>query len=284
MKKLIPFPYFGGKFHLVDFLLSLFPEHKIYVEVFGGSGVVLLNKCPSDIEIYNDLDNRIANFFRVIRDRDKFKEFVRIVNLCPFSRYEFECFVNDINTDDGDDNDIVKAVKFFVVINQSFAGRLGAGFRVSTTKKEVDCCLNKINNLHLISNRFMNVVVENYDFRKIFELYDTEDTLFYCDPPYISETRRSNNTYSFEITNQDHVDLCHLARDCKGKVVISGYDNDLYNRNLEGFIKHEKEILLSSVNIKQEKSYVKERSFAKECVWVSRSCIEKNKKQLKFLF
>jgi DNA adenine methylase len=82
--KLVIFPYIGGKFYMLDVILKLIPKHDIYVEVFGGSAKVLLNKPPSNIEIYNDYDKKIANLFYVVAF--KFEEFYEKVNRIVYSR------------------------------------------------------------------------------------------------------------------------------------------------------------------------------------------------------
>ena len=74
----------------------------------------------------------------------------------------------------------------------------------------------------------MRVQIDNKDFREIFKTYDTEDTLFYCDPPYIPETRRDKNSYNHEMTTEDHNDLVNILLNIKGKVLFSGYNHNTY--------------------------------------------------------
>ena len=114
--KLTPFGYFGGKFFMADKLMPLFPDHKTYVEVFGGSGAILINKEPSEIEVYNDIDGELYNFFKVIADKKLFKKFQEKISLLPYSR---ECYYEyrDMRTDKLDKAE--RAVRFYYLIKST---------------------------------------------------------------------------------------------------------------------------------------------------------------------
>ena len=86
-KKLIAFGWYGGKYSHLDWLLPYLPSCHHYCEPFGGSGAVLLNRTPSPVETYNDLDGEVVNFFRVLRECPE--ELIRQIALTPFSREEF---------------------------------------------------------------------------------------------------------------------------------------------------------------------------------------------------
>ena len=83
-----PIRWFGGKGMLVSKLLPCVPQHKYYCEVFGGSAALLFAKQPAEFEVYNDTDSGLVNFFRVLRDPEKFQKFYHKVCLTPYSRYE----------------------------------------------------------------------------------------------------------------------------------------------------------------------------------------------------
>ena len=86
-KKIIAFGWYGGKYSHLNWLLPLLPRSKHYCEPFGGSAAVLLNRHPSEVETYNDIDGEIANFFRVLRDNKD--ELIYSIGMTPFSREEF---------------------------------------------------------------------------------------------------------------------------------------------------------------------------------------------------
>lgn len=100
--------YLGAKNRLADWIVSFFPDHKIYVEPYGGSAAVLLNKAPVEIEVYNDLYDDVVNLFRIIRS-DRYVELMEQVNMTPFSEREYELAARDKSGDE-----IERARKFLV--------------------------------------------------------------------------------------------------------------------------------------------------------------------------
>jgi len=197
--------------------------HKCYVEVFGGAGHVLFNKEPSKIEIYNDIDEDLVNFFRVIRDDEKFKVFREKIELIPYSRVEFEFYKSFEPKDDVD-----RAIKFFVLVRQSFSSNMGT-WSYGIKKNQAKAYFNAIQDLDRLKQRIRNVQVECKDFRDVLKRYDSEETLFYCDPPYVHSTRKSVRDYGeYEMTDEDHKDLVEMLLRVKGKVMLSGYRNEIY--------------------------------------------------------
>lgn len=238
-KKLIAFYYFGGKFNHMDWVINKLPTTKSFVEVFGGSGIIILNKPAVKIETYNDINSTVVNFFRVLRERPE--ELLEKIYLTPYAKDEYLYCYKNLNEGD----DLERARKFYVVVNQSFNGSISrqTGWKMSTVESRANISealsrwLSKLPNLQAIIERLRHIQICNYDFRVIFEKFDSPDTLFYCDPPYMHETRCSNNEYEFEMSGPDHKELLNLAVNAKGKVAISGYDNDLYNNLLKDFWK-----------------------------------------------
>lgn len=87
-----PISWFGGKYYLAHKIIKLFPPHSIYVEPFGGAAHVLFAKEPSPVEVYNDIDSGLVNFFRVLRDPKSFGELALLCSLTPYSREEYYYF------------------------------------------------------------------------------------------------------------------------------------------------------------------------------------------------
>jgi len=175
-----PICWFGGKGLLVKKLLPLIPEHKIYVEVFGGGASLLLAKDPavSRVEVYNDLDNRLVNLFEVLRDPVGFAEFERRSVLTPLSREQFRRCRDVVG-----ENATERAWAFFVQQRQSFSG-LGEsfGFGVSGSSRGMasSCSrwLGAVEGLPALHERLMRVQIECDDWRKILERYDSPETFF----------------------------------------------------------------------------------------------------------
>lgn len=214
---------------MAEDIISLFPPHKLYVEVFGGAAHVLFKKIPSAIEVYNDINQGLYLFFSVLRDEIKWKKFQEKLVFTSYSRQEFDNAKNwDIEEDE-----IEKVRKFYVRSMQAVDGNGGWGYTKSVSRrgmsKEVSQWLGHIDeNLPMAVERLREVQVENLDFKDCIKKYDGLDTLFYLDPPYIHETRRSSKGYAHEMTEFSHQELVILLRSVIGKVILSGYDNPIY--------------------------------------------------------
>jgi len=203
-------------------ILQLFPPHRVYVEPFGGGASLLFAKEPSPVEVYNDVDSGLVNLFRVLRDPTRFEQFQRLVSLTPYSREEF-CFCRE--TWEKCDEDLERAYRWFVVARMSFSGHFGGswGFAVSASDRGMSTVcsswLAAIEGLPQVHARLMRVQIEHSDFRRIITTYDTPETLFYCDPPYMPATRKSGG-YRHEMAESDHEELVALLLQVKGMVVL----------------------------------------------------------------
>jgi len=288
-----PIVWFGGKGHMVNKLLPLIPKHKIYVEPFGGGANLLIAKEPSPVEVYNDLDSGLVNFFRVLRDKEKFRQFYEQVCLIPHSREEFY-YCRD--TWEKEEDDVMRAVKWFVTARQSFGGIFGQswGFSVTETVRGMPSTTSKwisaIELLPQVCDRLFRVQIEHKDFREIITAYDTEETFFYLDPPYVPYTR-SSGKYNHEMSIKDHEELVEMLLKIKGKAMLSGYDNEIYNKlERNGWYKLCFDVVCSAAgrtrytNLKGKNSGI-ENQRRTECVWLSPNCetIPKNEKQLTLL-
>lgn len=233
--------YHGGKFRLASWIISHFPEHRCYVEPFGGAASVLLKKKPSDAEVYNDLDGDVVNLFRVLRDPLASQRLIEACALTPYSRAEFRCAY------DPTEDPVEKARRLIVRATMGF-GSAGAtkgctGFRLDTKRNSATA--QKIwsrqpDNLAAVASRFSGVLVENRDAIQCMRDHDTPTTLHFVDPPYVHETRVSvakNNAYRFEMTDAQHVELLDALKGLQGAVVLCGYDTEIYNDSLSSWKK-----------------------------------------------
>ncbi len=206
-------------------LLPLLPPHHTYVEPFGGGAALLFAKSPSPVEVYNDLDSGLVNFFRVLRDRRKYRGLQLLASLTPYSREEYEAFRL---TWDKAPEGVQRAYEWLVVARMAFGGIFDNSWgRVVTSStrgmaQTAGSWLSTIERMPEIHARLMRVQVEHQDFRRVLEGYDRPQTLFYVDPPYVSEVRRSGG-YQCELTVKDHEDLTRALLRVRGKVVLSGY-------------------------------------------------------------
>ncbi|MBP8972336.1 MAG: DNA adenine methylase [Anaerolineae bacterium] len=232
-RRFIAFGWYGGKYSHLDWLLPLLPSCHHYCEPFGGSAAVLLNRDPSPVETYNDIDGEIANFFRVLRNDPD--HLIRAIALTPFSREEFaSACVIDPTLDPFE-----RARRFYVRARQVRTGlaqsaSLGRWANCKNTSRAgmagaVSRWLGAVEDLPEIALRLLRVQIENRPASEIIRLYDSPVTLFYCDPPYVHESRQDNNAYAYEMTDQEHAQLAELLDSVEGMVAISGYDCDLMN-------------------------------------------------------
>lgn len=226
-----PITYFGGKGNFVKKLLPLLPPHHIYCEVFGGGAALLFAKEPSPVEVYNDIDGDLVNFFRVLRDPEKFQQFLLKVQLTPYSREEFN-FCRETYRDCTDP--VERAYRWYIVARQCFSGDVRSSawaYSVRASDRGMSSHTNKylaaIERLPEFHMRVMRVQIEHDDFRKVIARYDTSDTLFYLDPPYVPETRKGG-TYKHEMSLEDHADLVQQILRVRGMVILSGYRHAVY--------------------------------------------------------
>lgn len=231
-----PVKWYGGKRYLASRIIELFPVHRIYLEPFGGGASVLLNKNPVEVETYNDLDLRITRLFRVLRDQGE--SFVAKVQHTPYSQVEFETAAKY----PANATDLEKAVCDFVRWRQSFGGK-GKNWSYTTGRArggmagDVNAWWTAIDMLPQIIDRLRRVQITCQPALEAIDRFDHRDAVIYCDPPYVHGSRSAGSTdvYGVEMSDADHQELAKCLRDCKGKVVISGYPSPLYDQLYAGW-------------------------------------------------
>jgi len=225
--------YYGGKWNLAPWIIQHFPAHQFYCEPCGGAASVLLQKPRSDIETYNDLDGQVVNFFRMLRDRRD--ELIDKIRLTPWSRSEYYASLAPCPECD----EVERARRFWCAISMSFNSGTHfrqQGVRFVSDNHQSTGEMNRpdlMKNLYLIADRLNEVQIENRDALWVIKQYDSPDTLFYADPPYVSDTRTDSKVYAHEWTNDDHIAAAEVLRACAGYVVISGYACPLYTELYE---------------------------------------------------
>ena len=227
-----PVRWFGSKSRLVGRFLEMIPEHHTYVEVFGGGASLLFGKPPSKVEVYNDLDSGLVNFFRVLRDPAKYEGLQRLALLTPYAREEYDfCKHTWAQCED----DVERAYRWYVMARSTFSGALQHGGWSSVTHESVrgisasvNVWLRGIEMLPEIHARLMMVQIEQADWRRILERYDDPQAFMYLDPPYVLSTR-SRTRYPSDITEADHVEMVDRLLAMKSKVLLSGYRHPVYD-------------------------------------------------------
>lgn len=243
-----PIAWYGGKYYLAEWIISQFTSHRIYIEPYGGMANILLKKVPAEVEVFNDLDHRVTNFFRVIRDPLKLQALKQRCELTPYSRDEFAslCAMPEPN------DDISAAWWFFVRCRQARGGigmsAITKNAWASSTRSRrqmpepVSKYLSAIDGLDDVAHRFRHVMIEQLPALDLIKKYDNADALIYCDPPYPGCTRHGGKaaTYAYEMSDAEHEELLTLLRSCQGRVLLSSYDSPLYQRLLHDWQRIEK--------------------------------------------
>jgi DNA adenine methylase len=234
--------YPGGKWAISSRIVSLFPEHRSYVEPFGGGGAVLLCKERSHTEVYNDIDDDIVNLFYVVRDRGA--ELSEKLKYTPYARKELELAFQ--KTDDP----LEKARRLLV---RSMLGRGCSAVNIETKKSTfrtrqpssgkimANVWADFPKRIRDICERLQGVIIENKDAFSLIKQFDAEDTLFYVDPPYMFKTRGKGLDYKYELTDEGHERLANLLGSVKGRVILSGYNSEDYEKWYAGWRRKEYE-------------------------------------------
>jgi DNA adenine methylase len=249
--------WFGGKAgnqgKLAKWIVSHFVPHLVYAEAFFGGGTVLLARDPEDrrlwtgpkdregvCEYVNDIDQSLTTFFRVLASADADELIDRLKHI-PFSQIEWEQ-VRD-NLEANPDADPLDIATWLYVLNrqstdgdmESFAGRKSLRTRRRRAENVSSWQTAVRKNLPAVHERLLRVVVRNMSALDFIRCYDSPDTLHYLDPPYVHRTRTGNDDYDHEMSDADHVELLRTIKTLKGKVLLSGYGNELYDTTLSGW-------------------------------------------------
>lgn len=227
-----PFLYYGGKGIIAKRILRLLPEGHIYVEPYCGAASLLFHKYPSPIEVLNDIDGDIVNLFRVLQDEKTFSAFAHRITWTLYSRAEFQRAIEY----SGDDP-VERAWAYFVKVNQSMNG-LPCPTVGSWGRAFVASCRMSMNTakwrarialLQWWHDRLSRVQIDCRDALEVIAYWDSPDTVFYLDPPYVGDSRHDPDVYRYEADIDHHRKLVDVLLGIKGQAMLSGYDNDVYN-------------------------------------------------------
>lgn len=259
-----PLRYIGGKGPLAAKLNRFLAFHDVYVEVFGGGASLLFYKKPSPIEVYNDINPYVVNFFRVLKEPELFKRLQFYLSLTLYSRREF---YNARDSYKNEKDPVLQAFYYLLSMRFSFgAAGQGWSYSVATIRRSLALPVSSFFSLGEVlsecSKRFSRVIIESRDFRELFPLYDSPTTLFYCDPPYIHSTRMTEDFYDeFEMTDDDHKSMVELFLKTRGMVLLSGYEHEIYEPlERAGWLK---------IKIPTSCHIATNKSWRFECVWLN---------------
>jgi DNA adenine methylase len=228
-----PLAYIGGKNRIANKIIEVFPKHTTYVEAFAGGAQVFFHKEPSSVEILNDLDRDIVNFFRVCQSHHG--ELLRYLKYILVSREWFRLF--EVQNPD-DLTDVQRAARFFYLQKNAFGGLI--------VKRSYHYCIARPPNYNpetlpeLLENthrRLAKVQIEHLPYEQILKRYDRPQTLFYLDPPYWER-----KCYKFNFSEADFSKLEERLRHIHGKFVLSLNDTPEVRKLFRRFIFREIEL------------------------------------------
>ncbi len=226
--------YYGGKQRIAKDILSLMPKSDVYIEPFcGGAAIFFARGWTSKIEVLNDLDGDIVNFYQVCANPEKRLELIQMIEECPFSRMLFNKARDIINANNYG-NLIERAWAIFYLIYSSFGANLespGLGYSrdPSGSSYPKNWASHKL--LANIMPRLDNVLCECEDAIKLINRYDSEKALFYMDPPYIG----ARQVYKHKYTQTQFNELIECLNDIKGSFLLSIYENESIPKTWEKF-------------------------------------------------
>lgn len=227
-----PFKWVGGKSRLRKHIVALLPEHTCYVELFAGAAWVLFAKPPSNVEVLNDIDEELVNFFRVVKYKPE--EFIQSFEWELVSRAEFTRLAN---LDTSRLTDIERAHRFYYIIMAGWGGELHyPRFQTSITDGgHGNRLIGALKYLHKriepVYERLQKVIIENMDWKDCFERYDRSKTVMYLDPPYPGNgCNYLHNMRSWD----EHQQLARHLSHSKCKWILSSYNipevHELYHQ------------------------------------------------------
>ncbi|MBL8856455.1 MAG: DNA adenine methylase [Planctomycetaceae bacterium] len=288
-----PLKWHGGKYYLRNWIIGLMPPHLHYVEPFFGGGSVFLARDPNRdwwaasedrlagaeqgcSEVVNDVHGELTNFWRVLQSTETFEAFRRRVEVTPFSEFEFNEAAAATNarlfatpsTAATNELSVERAVQFFILARQSRQGvmrdfaTLSRNRTRSRVSEQASAWLSVVEGLPDVHRRLRGVVILNQNACDVIRKQDGPKTLFYCDPPYLHETRSTTGEYHFEMSEEQHRELLQVLTQIEGKFMLSGYPSPLYDQWQKncGWKRHD-----CKIDNKAAAGKVKETKI--ECLW-----------------
>lgn len=230
-----PLRWTGSKWQLADWIISQFPPHHLYCEPYMGGAAIFFRKERSKIEVLNDLDGDVVNFFTILRTRTA--ELIEAITLTPYARAEYELAYQPC------DDPLERARRFYVCSRQSFGAYAGkkTGWRTQKNLNRgtsITREFKRMNGLLKAADRLKDAQLECDTALAVIERYDSPRALFYVDPPYVLSSRSQGaerHRYAHEMSDDDHRQLAAVLHQVQGMVLISGYDSLLYQELYAGW-------------------------------------------------
>lgn len=255
LRTVIKYP--GAKWRIAEWVIDHMPEHKSYVEPYFGSGAVFFRKPASRIETINDLDEGIINLFRCIReDPDRL---AALITATPYSRSEYYSTF-EIQSDDPYERARLLLIQCWQ--GHGFRTYCRSGWKNDVAGREYAYAVRYWNQLPewvlQTVDRLKEAQIECRPAVEVIKRFNRPEVLIYADPPYLFSTRKMKKQYAHEMSEADHIELLQTLLQHKGSVLLSGYDNELYNFFLKGWGKYQIETTAEKGLHRTETLWIKE--------------------------
>ncbi len=214
--------WIGGKSQSAEKIVGLMCDHECYVECFGGALWTFFRKSPSKVEVVNDINSELINFYRVVQRKSG--EFLEREKYELYSRELYYEYLGDYYSGRHIEmSDVERAFRFFCLIKEAFGSKFGGGWGYSSARNVASAFFNEFSGVDEISKRLKNVQIDNRDFEEVINGYDGEKVLWYFDPPYVGST---NEDYYFKSVDKsftlwDHQRLYMHLKKLKGKFILT---------------------------------------------------------------
>jgi DNA adenine methylase len=231
--------YHGGKYYSCDWIISQLTDHQIYVEPFGGAASVLLNKQPSVVEVYGDVEPTIYNLMNIVKtELGKFLAEIKKLKYCKETYLALRAQYR--SPEFAQLPALQRAIITYTVRRMSRGGLCGTfswSKRIAKdgTPAEEKAWLTMLDEIPKISQRLAQTSIVNQDALEVIKIWDTPDTIMYLDPPYPQCTRVFHNAYLAEMSDDQHVQLGDILKNVQAKIIISSYPSPLYDTLFRGW-------------------------------------------------
>ena len=253
-----PISYYGGKQQLSQIILNLLPAHELYCEPFCGGAAIFFAKEPALVEIINDTNREIINFFKMAQtDFTSLEKLVRITMHSRSQHHDAHVIYNNPHMF----SEIKRAWAVWVLANQSVNSIIDNswGYERKTNKITQKTTNKKIQFTEDIAIRLQNVQIECADAIYIIKSRDCENAFFYCDPPYINTCQGHYDGY----TEDDYRKLLDTLSTIKGKFLLSSFPSDILTEYIKkhGWISEEIVMRCTASKSRKKKTEVLTRNY-----------------------
>lgn len=280
-----PMQWYGGKGNMVSKIASLIPDGTVYCEPYCGAASIFWSIKPRPVEVLNDLNGEVIGLFRCLQDQAQFERLAHRIAFTPYSLDEFRLALSVLKSDESDA--VTRAWAFFVAHGQGFSGvartegNWGKAFISGRgMARTTNAWRGRLKTLQVWHDRLTRVQLDNRDALEVIRYWDSPDTAFYIDPPYVKESRvrGKRSVYTCEADDEHHSALVQTLLGIKGAAALSGYDTPIYKPLTEaGWTVHRFDTACHAASRARNSPVRGEGSAIKRCprtevVWRSPSC------------